>query len=79
MTSNQNVLRWLEEMKALVKPMNVVWIDGSREQMADLKKQALATGELEELNQELLPGCTLSPHRCQRRGTGGAPHLYLLP
>ncbi len=59
MTSNQNVLRWLDEMKALVKPMNVVWIDGSREQMEDLKKQALATGELEELNQELLPGCTL--------------------
>jgi len=59
MTSNQHVLRWLEEMKALVKPMNVVWIDGSREQMAELKKQAIASGELIELNQDLLPGCTL--------------------
>jgi len=59
MTKNQNVLKWIEEMKALVKPDNVVWIDGSREQMADLKSQSLASGELIELNQELLPGCTL--------------------
>ena len=59
MTKNQNVLAWIEEMKALVKPDQVVWIDGSEQQLADLKKQSLETGELIELNQELLPGCTL--------------------
>ena len=31
MTNNKNVLNWIEEMKALVKPDKVVWIDGSEE------------------------------------------------
>ena len=30
MTNNKTVLSWLEEMKALVTPDEVVWIDGSR-------------------------------------------------
>ena len=59
MMKNQKVLTWLEEMKALVKPDNVVWFDGSEEQLADLRKQAIATGEIHELNQEKLPGCYL--------------------
>ncbi|MFV0399466.1 MAG: phosphoenolpyruvate carboxykinase (GTP) [Oscillospiraceae bacterium] len=59
MTKNQNVLQWVEEMKALVQPDSVVWIDGSDAQMADLKAQSIASGELLELNQEKLPGCTL--------------------
>ena len=29
MTNNKTVLSWLEEMKALVTPDEVVWIDGS--------------------------------------------------
>ena len=59
MTANKKVLGWIEEMKALVTPDDVVWIDGSREQIAALKKQCIANGELHELNQELYPGCTL--------------------
>ena len=59
MTKNPNVLKWIDEMSALVKPKNVVWINGSDEQMADLKAQSIANGELEELNQEKLPGCTI--------------------
>ena len=31
MTNNKTVLNWLEEMKELVTPDNVVWIDGSEE------------------------------------------------
>lgn len=57
MTNNQKVLTWLEEMKALVKPANVVWIDGSDEQRDALRKEAVASGEMLELNQEKLPGC----------------------
>lgn len=59
MTNNKNVLNWIEEMKALVKPDKVVWIDGSEAQLDELRKSAFATGELEPLNEEKLPGCVL--------------------
>ena len=54
---NQKVLTWLEEMKALCQPDNVVFIDGSEAQLDELRKEAVATGEMIELNQEKLPGC----------------------
>ncbi len=57
MTTNKKVLTWLEEMKALCKPENVVWIDGSEEQLEALRAEAVASGEMIKLNQEKLPGC----------------------
>ncbi len=57
MFTNKHVLNWLEEMKALVKPADVVFIDGSEEQLKELRKQSLETGELQALNQDKLPGC----------------------
>ncbi len=57
MTNNKSVLNWLEEMKALVTPDQVVWIDGSEEQVEDLRRQACETGEMIKLNQEKLPDC----------------------
>ena len=57
MTKNQNVLKWVEEMKALTQPDKVVWIDGSEEQLKALRDEAIRTGEMIELNQEKLPGC----------------------
>ncbi len=57
MTNNQNILKWFEEMKALCKPDNVVWIDGSKEQLDELREEAFRTGEMIKLNQEKLPGC----------------------
>lgn len=57
LTNNKNVLTWVEEMVALTKPDKVVWIDGSDAQLADLRKEALASGEMLLLNQEKLPGC----------------------
>ena len=57
LTNNQNVLNWVDEMVALCKPDNVVWIDGSEEQLNALRKEAIETGEMIELNQEKLPGC----------------------
>ena len=57
MTNNKKVLTWLEEMKALCKPANVVWIDGSEAQLEALREEAVATGEMIKLNQEKLPGC----------------------
>ena len=57
LTSNPNVLKWVEEVTALTKPDKVVWIDGSKEQLAELRAEAIKTGEMIELNQEKLPGC----------------------
>ena len=46
MTKNQKVLTWLEEMKALVKPENVVWITGDQTQLDQLTKEAVASASL---------------------------------
>lgn len=54
---NQIVLDWVKEMAELTKPDEVVWVDGSEEQLDAIKKISLATGEMIELNQEKLPGC----------------------
>ena len=64
MTKNPTVLKWLEEMKTLLTPDEVVWIDGSAEQTEKLRKLAVETGELIKLNQELLPDCYL--HRTKQ-------------
>ena len=53
MTNNKNVLNWIEEMKALVKPDKVFWIDGSEEQLKELRDLSISIGEMEELNEEL--------------------------
>lgn len=65
LTKNPNVLKWLDEMVALTTPDEVVWIDGSEEQLKALRDEAIATGEMEELNQEKLPGCLLHRTRPQ--------------
>ncbi len=57
MTNNKAVLAWVDEMVALTKPDRVVWIDGSEEQLNELRAEACRTGEMELLNQDLLPGC----------------------
>ena len=59
MTNNKTVNAWLEEMKALLTPDKVVWIDGSDKQRDELRELAVELGELEKLNQEKLPGCYL--------------------
>ena len=59
MTQNKTVLKWLDEMQALLTPDKVVWIDGSDEQREVLREEAVKLGELTKLNQEKLPGCYL--------------------
>ena len=59
MTQNPHVQQWLDEMIALTKPEEVVWIDGSKEQLDTLRAQAAATGEIIPLDPEKLPGCYL--------------------
>lgn len=59
LTKNKNVLEWVEEMKSLCCPHEVIWIDGSKEQLEELTKIAVDSKELIELNQKKLPGCYL--------------------
>ena len=59
MTNNKTVLKWLDEMQDLLTPDKVVWIDGTDEQTEELRKIAVELGELEALNQEILPNCYL--------------------
>lgn len=59
MTNNKKVLDFIKESADLCKPDSIVWIDGSEEQLDALRKQAISTGELDLLNQDLLPGCVL--------------------
>ncbi len=57
MTTNQSVKTWLDEMVAMCKPDEIVWIDGSEEQLEALRREAVASGEILKLNEEKLPGC----------------------
>ncbi len=59
LTTNKAVLDWIGEKAALTKPDQIVWIDGSEEQLEELRREACATGEIYKLNQEKLPGCYL--------------------
>lgn len=49
-TTNKSLLAWLDEKVELLKPSNIVWIDGSAEQIAALKAEAVETGEMIKLN-----------------------------
>ncbi len=59
MTNNASVLTWIEKLKGLLKPENVMWIDGSEEQLDKLRAEAVSTGEMIKLNEKELPGCYL--------------------
>ena len=59
MTNNQKVLDFINQTKELCQPDNIVWIDGSEEQLEALRQQAVEEKILIKLNQEKLPGCYL--------------------
>lgn len=54
---NEKVLNWVKECADLTNPKEIVWIDGSIEQIEELRQEACDTGEMIRLNQEKLPGC----------------------
>ena len=59
LTKNPSLLAWLDEKVELLKPSKIMWIDGSKEQIDALKKEAVETGEMIKLNEDLLPDCYL--------------------
>ncbi|MEG0338928.1 MAG: phosphoenolpyruvate carboxykinase (GTP) [Oscillospiraceae bacterium] len=64
MTENKNVLQWVDEMTNLTKPDKVEWISGDEAQLKALRDEALATGEMEALNEDKFPGGLL--HRTKK-------------
>ena len=50
---------WVKSAARLCRPDEIIWIDGSQKQKAQLEKEAFATGELYSLDQKRLPGCVL--------------------
>ena len=59
MRKNAAVDAWILEMADMTKPDQIVWIDGSEEQLEALRQEAMATGEIIKLNDEKLPNCYL--------------------
>ncbi|MDR1002407.1 MAG: phosphoenolpyruvate carboxykinase (GTP) [Oscillospiraceae bacterium] len=59
MTKNPTILAWVKEMTELMTPDNIVWIDGSKQQLDALRAEACQSGEIIKLNEEKLPGCYL--------------------
>lgn len=59
MTTNKQVLKFVEDSVALCKPEKVVWITGEEAQLEELRQEALSTGEIIKLNEDLLPNCYL--------------------
>lgn len=59
LTQNKKILEWVKNCEELLSPEKTVWIDGSEEQLDQLRKEACSTGEILELNQEKYPGCYL--------------------
>ena len=59
MTTNKQVLKFVDDSIALCKPEKVVWITGEEAQLEGLRQEALSTGEIIKLNEDLLPNCYL--------------------
>ena len=59
MTNNKKVLKFVEDSAACAQPDKIVWIDGSEAQRDALRAEAVASGEILKLNEELLPDCYL--------------------
>jgi len=60
----------------LCQPDDIHWCDGSEEEKERLKGQAIATGEIIQLNQERLPGCVY--HRTAVDDVARTEHLTFI-
>jgi len=60
MTSNQKLLKWVEEMAHLCKPDRVHWCDGSEKEYDEMCDRLVKSGTFIKLNGEKRPNCYLS-------------------
>ena len=73
MPANEALQGWVEEIRKLTTPDQVVFCDGSQGQWDQLVKECLASGELLALNQQKMPGCYL--HRSAPHDVARTEHL----
>lgn len=57
LSTNKNLLKWVEKMAALCKPDAIHWVDGSQEEYDALCQKLVDGGTFTKLNEELWPGC----------------------
>ena len=57
LTTNKNLLRWVEKMAALTQPAAIHWADGSQQEYDLLCAGLLAAGTFQKLDQKKWPGC----------------------
>jgi phosphoenolpyruvate carboxykinase (GTP) len=60
MTSNQKLIKWVEEMAHLCKPDRVHWCDGSEKEYNEMCDSLVKAGTFIKLNEEKRPNCYLS-------------------
>ena len=65
-----HVQQWVDQMATMCQPDSIYWCDGGDEERQRLTAQAVKTGEVVELNQEVLPGCLF--HRTAANDAGAA-------
>jgi phosphoenolpyruvate carboxykinase (GTP) len=70
---NPHVKAWVDQIKAMCRPDQVVWCDGSEAERKRLVGESLKTGELIELNQQKYPNCYL--HRSAPHDVARTEHL----
>jgi phosphoenolpyruvate carboxykinase (GTP) len=54
-TTNEKLLAWVEEVRAMCQPKEVIWCDGSKEEYDRLMGEMVATGMAIKLNEEKRP------------------------
>ena len=50
LTDNEELLDWVSEVAELTQPDSIMWITGDEAQLEQLRKEAMKTGELHQLN-----------------------------
>lgn len=57
--ANEELQRWVDEVRKMCQPDNIYWCDGSQEEYDRLLQEMVASGVAIPLNQEKRPGCYL--------------------
>ncbi len=75
-TSHIGLNEWIDKMAKMCQPDNIVLIDGSKEQKAALTEEGCQTGEIQMLNQKVLPGCVY--HKTAANDVARVEHLTFI-